>query len=163
MIASITFSGIVLAIHVISVVVAFGVLFAYPIVTGYVERNQPRALPALYGAMVPVARMVTAPAATLALVCGIYLASHLHVWSKVWVSVPLLVLLVVMGIEGALLIPRRKKAADLSARDIEASTDGTVRFSTEMIGLRDQIFRLGLLDSALIVVAILFMVVGPTA
>src|ERR1700704_1265996 len=104
---AIVFYDVALSIHVMAIVAAFGVWFAYPVL---VVRGDAAA----HRAQVRVARMVVPPAGTLALLAGIYLASDRSYWSKVWVSVPLLILLVLMGVTGGYFIPRQQRLADLA-------------------------------------------------
>ena len=50
MTVALLFYEVVLALHIIAVVVAFGVTFAYPIIFTVITRQDPRALPALHRA-----------------------------------------------------------------------------------------------------------------
>ena len=104
---AIVFYDVVLSIHVMAVVAAFGVWFAYPLL---VVRGDAAA----HRAQVRVARMVVNPAGTLALLAGVYLASDRSYWSEVWVSVPLVILIVLLGITGAYFIPRQERLAELA-------------------------------------------------
>ena len=104
---AIFFYDIVLSIHVMAVVAAFGVWFAYPLL---VTRGDAAA----HRAQVRVARLVVTPAGTLALLAGVYLASDRSYWSEVWVSVPLLILIVLLGITGAYFVPRQERLAELA-------------------------------------------------
>ncbi len=161
MLATIRFYDIALAIHIMAVVIAFGVAFAYPVVLPYVERNHPRALPAAFGITVKVARLITAPAAVVALIAGIYLASKAHVWSKDWVSVPLLILVVYMGLSGAILIPRGLRAEASAKADVERAGHGDPVWSAETLAPRAFLAKVGWASNILILVAIFFMAAKP--
>ncbi len=50
MLLAVAFWQVVLALHIIAVVFAFGATFAYPVLLGAVTKADPRALPALYRA-----------------------------------------------------------------------------------------------------------------
>jgi uncharacterized SAM-binding protein YcdF (DUF218 family) len=65
---AIVFYDVVLSIHVMAIVAAFGVWFAYPLL---VVRGDAAA----HRAQVRVARLVVTPAGALALLAGVYLAS----------------------------------------------------------------------------------------
>jgi hypothetical protein len=144
MVPAVTFYDLVLSVHVMAVVAAFGVWFAYPLLV-------PSGDAAAHRAQVRVARMVVTPAGTLALLAGAYLASDRSYWSEVWVSVPLVILVVLMGLTGAYFIPRQKRLADLA--DAGARSD----YAT----LAGQVRGVALIAAALVVVAIFFMVAKP--
>jgi hypothetical protein len=141
---AIFFYDIVLSIHVMAVVAAFGVWFAYPLL---VTRGDAAA----HRAQVRVARLVVTPAGTLALLAGVYLASDRSYWSEVWVSVPLLILIVLLGITGAYFVPRQQRLAELA----EAGA------GPEYSALAVQVSRVAFAAAGLVVVAIFFMVAKP--
>ena len=144
MLLAVQFYDVVLSVHVIAVVAAFGVWFAYPLLV-------PRGDAAAHRAQVRVARMVVTPAGTLALLAGIYLASDRSYWSEVWVTVPLIILIVLMGVTGAYLIPRQKRLAEM------ADAGG----GPEYAALAGQVARVALGGAALVVVAVFFMAAKP--
>jgi hypothetical protein len=47
-------------------------------------RQHPAAAPALFGGMVQLNRRLTTPAAVIAFIAGIYLASDAEVWDETW-------------------------------------------------------------------------------
>jgi hypothetical protein len=95
--------------------------------------------------------MVVTPAGTLALLAGVYLASDRSYWSEVWVSVPLVILIVLMGLTSAYFAPRQERLAELA----EAGA------GPEYTALATQVARVAFLAAGLVVVAIFFMVVKP--
>ena len=141
---AIVFYDVVLSIHVMAVVAAFGVWFAYPLL---VTRGDAAA----HRAQVRVARMVVTPAGSLALLAGVYLASDRSYWSEVWVSVPLVILVVLLGITGAYFIPRQERLAEL------AEAGGGPAYAA----LAVQVARVAFASAGLVVVAIFFMVAKP--
>ena len=141
---AIVFYDVVLSIHVMAIVAAFGVWFAYPLL---VVRGDAAA----HRAQARVARMVVNPAGTLALLAGVYLASDRSYWSEVWVSVPLVILIVLLGITGAYFIPRQERLAEL------AEAGG----GPEYAALAVQVARVAFASAGLVVVAIFFMVAKP--
>lgn len=60
-------------------------------------------------------RLVIGPAAALALVAGVYLASDAGVWSELWVAIPLLILVAILGVSGAVLGPTENRLIELSS------------------------------------------------
>jgi hypothetical protein len=141
---AVQFYDIVVAIHVMAVVAAFGLWFAYPLLV-------PRGDAAAHRAQARVARVVVTPAGTLALLAGIYLASDRSYWDKSWVGIPLLILIVLMGITGGYFIPRQLRLAELADAGAGADYDALAR----------QVARVALVAAALVLVAVFLMVVKP--
>src|SRR6476619_2699557 len=127
---AIYFYDVVLSVHIMAIVAAFGVTFAYPIVGAYVTREHARFLPVLHSAQERIVRFLITPAATLALLAGFYLASDRDYMGKVWVIVPLIILIALLGLGGAYFAPNERKAAELVKRDVAgAGPDGPVTLS----------------------------------
>ena len=159
---AIYFYDVILSVHIAAIVIAFGVTFAYPILGIYVTREHPRFLPALHGAQERIGKFLITPAATIALLAGFYLASDRDYMGKVWVIVPLVILIALLGLGGAFFGPSEKRASELAARDVAASgPDGQVTLSPEYTALADRIAKVGALASLLILVAIFFMAAKP--
>jgi hypothetical protein len=149
---AIVFYDVVLAVHVMAIVLAFGVTFAYPILLPFVGRSHPQALGPVHEAQERIGKFLITPAATLALITGIYLASDRDLFDRVWVQIPMAILIVLLGLGGAYFAPRERRAAQL-ARDKPGSPEYTA-----LVG---QVSRVGALASLLVLVAIFFMVAKP--
>ncbi len=150
---------VVLALHIIAVVFAFGATFAYPVLLGAVAKADPRALPALYRALHAISRRVIMPGLAAVIVFGIYLASHLHLWSSFFVQWGLGVAIVIGAVEGAYLGPREKRLIEVADQDVAAGGgDGAVTFSAEHDSLVRRIGAVGALMDLLVVLTIYFMV-----
>src|SRR4051794_13022611 len=161
--ASLTFTQVVLFLHIASVVIAFGVTFTYPIIVPATIQRSPRHAAWLHGMQHQIGRYIITPGATLVLLTGIYLAADLDVFSEWWVAVPLVAILVILGLGGAYFTPRERKLEQLAQRDLDASPgDGQVTFSQEYQDLGRQVGMVGAFTSLLILVVIFIMVVGPT-
>ena len=159
--ASLRFFDVVLFLHITSVVIAFGVLFTYPVIVPLTVRNAPRQVAWLHEMQVALGRMVVTPAAALVLLTGIYLAADADVFSKWWVTVPLISILLILGLGGAYFAPRDRKLAELARRDIAAAGDGEVVFSKEYEDLGRQVGTVGAFVVVLVVIVIFVMVTGP--
>jgi hypothetical protein len=144
MVLALQFYDVVLSVHVMAVVAAFGAWFAYPLLV-------PRGDAAAHRAQVRVARLVVTPAGTLAFAAGAYLASDRSYWSESWVTVPLVILVVLMGITGAYFVPRQERLAELA--DAGAGP--------EYAALAAQVTRVVLAGAALVLVAVFFMAAKP--
>jgi uncharacterized membrane protein len=94
MIAAVTFYSVVVWIHVLAVVVAFGAVFAYPLLAS--------ALPpeTFHATWVRLWSRVVTPAMVVVLIAGIYLASDADVWSEAWVSGAFVGIIILFAIAG---------------------------------------------------------------
>jgi hypothetical protein len=159
MLLAVAFWEVVLALHIIAVVFAFGATFAYPVLLGAVAKADPRALPALYRALHAISQRVIMPGVAAVLVFGIYLASHLELWSSFFVQWGLAVVIVIGAVEGAYMGPRERRLIEVADRDVAAEGgDGAVTFSTEHDSLVRRIGAVGALMDLLVVLTIYFMV-----
>jgi hypothetical protein len=151
------FYEVVLALHILAVVIAFGATFAYPVLLGVVAKSDTRALPALYRALHAISQRVIMPGVAAILVFGIYLASHLHLWSSFFVQWGLGVVIVIGAVEGAYLGPREKRLIEVADQDVAAAGEGPVSFSTEHDSLVRLIGLIGALMDLLVIITIYFM------
>jgi uncharacterized protein (DUF983 family) len=106
MVLALAFYDIVQAVHVMGVIAAFGVWFAWPLLPGGSAGD--------HRALQRILRVVVTPAATVALLAGVYLASDRGLWSEIWVTIPFLILVVLLGLTGAYLTPRQSELAALA-------------------------------------------------
>jgi uncharacterized membrane protein len=155
--ASVTFYGLVLAVHIMGVVIAFGAFFAYPAFMPWARKNHPRAMPVIHELSARIGRMVVSPGLVIVLVCGIYLASDADAWSEIWVSVPLVILIVIGGLGGMFFAPSDRKLAALATRDLAAGGE----LSAEYDALFRRVAVAGVTVIALVVIAIFFMAAKP--
>jgi uncharacterized membrane protein len=159
---AIYFYDVVLSVHIAAIVIAFGVTFAYPIIGVYVTREQPRFLPELHAVQERIGKFLMTPAATIALLAGFYLASDRDYMGKIWVIVPLIILIGLLGLGGAFFGPSERRASELAARDVAtAGPSGPVTLSPEYEALSTRIAQVGALANVLILVAIFFMAAKP--
>ena len=152
---------IVLALHILGVVVAFGVTFAYPIIFAVAARAEPRSLPLIHRIEYTVEQRLVNPMLGVVLAAGIFLASDGHHWSQFFVQWGLGVVIVLGALIGAVMIPTSKHAEELAARDIEAAASGSVQMSEQYRLLVRRLNLVGTLMSLLVVVTVFFMVIKP--
>jgi hypothetical protein len=154
---------IVLAVHIMAVVVAFGVTFAYPIMFAVAARHDPRGLPLLHRIEYTIERMLINPGLALVLLAGIYLASKGHFWSDFFVQWGLGAVVVIGALVGSVMIPTAKRAEQIATRDVAAATAGSggggaeVEMSEEYRALVRRLSSVGTLLSLIVLVTILFM------
>jgi hypothetical protein len=151
------FYEVVLAIHIMAVVVAFGVTFAYPLIFAVVGRQDARALAALHRAEQAVGQRLITPGLLVVVLAGIYLASKLHVWSVFYVQWGLGAAIVLGGLGGLFFAPTERRLAELAERDVAAANGGEVQLSVEYQALSRRLAVVGMLASLLVLVTIYFM------
>ena len=155
---AVEFYEVVLALHILAVVIAFGATFAYPVLLGVVTKADTRALPALYRALHAISQRVIMPGVAAILVFGIYLASKLELWNTFFVQWGLAVVIVIGAVEGAYLGPREKRLIEVADADLAAAGEGPVTFGAEHDSLVKRIGGVGALMDLLVVITIFFMV-----
>lgn len=150
-----------LAVHIVGVVVAFGVTFAYPIIFAVAARAEPRSLPLIHRLEYSIERMLVNPAMVVVLGAGIYLASKGHFWSEFFVQWGLAVVVVLGGLIGGVMVPTSKRAEELARRDIAAAGGGEIQMSTDYQALVRRLNVVGTLMSLLVLATIFIMVIKP--
>jgi hypothetical protein len=156
---AVAFWQVVLAIHIVAVVVAFGVVFAYPLFVVVGARRDPRAMPWFHRMQQLIGRRLVNPGLAVVLIAGIYLASDLHQWKSFYVGWGLAAVVVLGALEGAVMIPGEGKLAELAERDIAASGDGAVIWSPEYEAQVKRIGAIGTLLNLIVVVTVYLMTV----
>src|SRR5436305_12950196 len=129
LLSGVAFYQVVLAVHIMAVVVAFGVTFAYPLFGLIGQRLDPRAMPWYHRMQVLIGQRLVSPGLLVVLVAGIYLASKLHQWSQFYVQWGLGVAILLGALGGLYFAPRERRLAELSERDLAAAGGGGVSWS----------------------------------
>src|SRR3954447_18866688 len=154
---AITFYSVVLSVHIMAVVVAFGFSFAYPVFMPWARRTHPQAMPVIHQLSDRLGKMVMSPAMVVVLLAGIYLASDADAWSEAWVTVPLVILIVIGALGGMFFAPNERRLAELARRD----TGGGGELSAEYDALFRRVAVAGYAVCALVLIAIFFMTTKP--
>ncbi|MDQ6745807.1 MAG: hypothetical protein M3Z27_07335 [Actinomycetota bacterium] len=149
-------SEAILAIHIVAVMVAFGVTFTYPVFALIGNRDR-HSMPTLHRLQQAIGRFVINPGLLVILLAGIYLASHDHQWSAFYVQWGLAAVVVLGGLEGAVVTRGEGRLAELAARDLAAAGAGEVAWSEEYGALRRRIGAIGALMDLIVVLTIFFM------
>lgn len=148
---------VVLFVHVLAVVVGFGVVFTYPLLDAYARRTNVVDLVALHRFQVFLTSRLIQPALLVILVAGIYLATDRWSLGDGWISATFAIVIVIGGLAGAVIAPTEKKLLALAQRDLQAGQKPSDAYEREAIKLA----RFGGLASLLIVVALFLMVTKP--
>ncbi len=163
LVPAVAFWQVILALHIVAVVAAFGVTFAYPVIFAVGSRMDPRAIPWFHRVQIQVARRLLNPALLVVVLAGVYLASKLHQWHAFYVQWGIGVAIVIGGLEGAFMIPRERRLAELAEADIERAGGGEVTWSAEYEKLGRQVGTVGALMGLLVVITIYLMTVQSGA
>lgn len=149
----------ILALHIVAVIVAFGVLFVYPLIRLIGIRLEPQAMPSVRRLERAIHLRIQAPGLVVVILAGIYLASHLHEWGDFFVGWGLAASIVIGGIGGAYISPREARLAELAETQLAAAPagGGSFSWSDEYAGTARQVDLARLLQLAIAVVTILFM------
>jgi len=152
------FWQVILAVHIIAVVAAFGVLFVYPLLSAIGVGSDPRAMPWFHRFQWAVHMRVQAPGLAVVVLAGIYLASCLHVWGEFFVGWGLAASVVIGGVGGAYISPREKRLAELAETELAAApaVEG-FSFSEEYRATERQAALARLLQLVLAAATIVFM------
>jgi hypothetical protein len=159
LVTAVAFPDIVLAIHIMSVVLAFGIVVAWPLVSQTVERVDPRAVPMIFRVRVLLGRTLVNPGLLLVVAAGIYLASDLHLWKQFYVMWGLGAAIVLGALEGAVAMRQSRKLAELAASDIESAGSGSVSWSEEFITRRGRADMVSMLMAVLVLATVYVMTV----
>lgn len=163
---------VVLGIHVLAVVVAFGVIFAYPIMFALAARHDPRSLPLIHRIETFVDRALVNGALLVVVGAGVFLASDGHHWKELFVQWGIGAAIVIGGLVGAVMIPASKKAQRLAERDLAAAGAGAdaggatgsrspAQMSAEYQAVTRRLAVVGSVLSVLVVATILIMAIKP--
>jgi hypothetical protein len=152
---------IVLAIHIMAVVIAFGWTFALPIAFALGAKGDPRSLPLLHRVEFVVSRWLVNPALAVILGAGIFLASDRHRWSQFFVQWGIGAVVVLGGLVGSVLMPVAKRAEAAARADLEDWSGGDFEPGSEYRAAARRLTIVGSAASLLVLVTIAFMVVKP--
>ena len=163
---AVMFWQVVLAVHILAVVVSFGVVFAYPLFAFVGTRLDPRAIPWFHRMQAVIGRRLISPGLAVILIAGIYLASKLDQWHHFYVQWGLAIVVILGAVEGAYMTRHEEKLAELAERDlaaVPAGADATARsdfsWSPEYQTLFNRVGAVGALMVLLVVITIYLMTV----
>ncbi len=149
--------NVVLGIHIIGVVLAFGVVFAYPIMFAIAARQDPRSLPLMHRIERVIDRALVNGALVIVLGAGLYLAAEGGYFKDFFVQWGIGAIVVIGGLVGAVMIPTSKKAQETIERDLAAGGEPGEDYRR----LTRRLNVVGGLLSVLVLVTILFMAIKP--
>jgi Predicted integral membrane protein (DUF2269) len=150
---------IVLFLHILTVVLAFGPTFGYALFFS-VAPQHPRATPAILAGVQKCDHYLVNPGMIVLLLAGIgLLSASAGAWdaSDVFVSVGFVAILVLFGLQHGFFQPKVREAKALAERDLQSGDT----LSSEFEALGDRIGKVGTLAGVIVVVTIFFMTYKP--
>jgi len=153
---SLNFDSVALVLHIASVTIAFGAMFAYPFFAGLDKSIiDPEGVPFFHRGQVQVIHRLVNPGVVVAVASGLALAADTGTVTRFYSEWGLVVAIVLGIIAGKYLAPREARLASIAASDLE-STDGLL--SSEYHALRRRVAGVGCLVSAIVFATIVVMV-----
>jgi len=152
--------GVAIAVHVIFVIGALGYVAAWPLVAISTERKDPRAVPAFFRRRLKLSRSFVNPGLLVVLAAGIVAAANHHLFKAFYVQWGIAAVIVLGGLEGALVVRQSKQLATLAESDIAAaSPGGAVAWSAEYTSLRARYGQVGALMALIVIATVVIMIV----
>jgi hypothetical protein len=152
---------LVLALHIMAVVLAFGWTFALPIMFRVARDHAPRNLSTIHRIEYTSMRMLLNPALLVILAAGIFLASDGHHWSEFFVQWGITVVVVIGALAGAVMIPTAKRAEQAALEDLAAAGGADPEPGPRYLALVRRLNLVGSVLWLLVLVTIAFMVTKP--
>jgi hypothetical protein len=161
--AAIEFYDVVLWLHISSVVIGLGVLFAYPVIFGVANRSDPRSMPTVLRISDSLGK-VTGPFLVVIILTGIYMIADGD-WGAgdFWLVAVYVIVLAIGAMGGAFFAPQGRRLIEIADRDIAAAGDGEVVWSPEFHGVQRGLARGGMVANLLVIAAIFLMATKPGA
>jgi hypothetical protein len=155
---ALTFYTAVLAVHIMFVVIAFGVLFAYPLISLFARRMDPSGLPWYHRMQKQIGRALISPGLLLVILAGLYLAHRDDAFKAFYVQWGIGVAIVLGGLVGGYLGPRQGKLATLAERDLASgSGESAGKLGKEYAALSLEVDIVGAVACVLVLATILLM------
>ena len=152
---------VVLGVHMIAVVIAFGWTFALPLMYLVASRHAPRSLALLHRIEYTSMRLLLNPALVLVLGAGIFLAGEGHHWSEFFVQWGLGAVVVIGALAGSVMIPAAKHAEQAALADLQQAGDGAPTPSPAYLALVRRLNLVGGLLWLIVLATILVMTIKP--
>jgi uncharacterized membrane protein len=162
---AVTSYGVVLALHIVAVISAYGLPLAYPMLLPYVRRHYPEAMPGVHDVQHRLNVRLATPASVLIVAFGVYMTQTRHYWDEVWVLVPLGFFAVISLVGATYIVPVSHRMAELARTDVSAKSAGVVDATSP--SEYDQVYKRYLAVEGLlgvfVLAAIFFMAAKPFA
>lgn len=159
--ATVQFHNVVLFVHILAVVLAFGPTFAYGVFITIAQREGGAAVPAVGRGILTWDRTAGTIGMTLILLSGMYLTSYdgsPWEFSQFFVSWGFVAILVLFGLSHGFFIPQTKQAIELAERDLKEG-DGTL--SAEFEDKSALLGKVGPVAGVIVILTVYVMTAKP--
>lgn len=158
--AAVHFYDVIVFVHILSVLIAFGPPFAYGMFTAIAEREgRGESVLAVGKGIIFWDRVPGTVGMTLVLLSGIYLASDgPYGMGSFFISWGFVAIVVLFGFAHGFFVPRVKRLLAVAERDLEEPGEG---LSPEYHAISAQIARVGMLAAVIVVLTIYVMTAKP--
>jgi hypothetical protein len=123
---AIVFYDVVLFVHIVAVVVAFGVTFTYPLIYAVAGHSDWPQRAGLHSVQQRVSRNYVSFGLLVVVLAGAYLASDRSLWGEPWVAGPMVIAILIGGIGGGYLGPREHRLAEIAGAGTDQAAYGKV-------------------------------------
>jgi hypothetical protein len=110
----VSFEEFLVWVHVSAVVAGLGALFATPLLIALARGSEPAQAAALHRAQRAITTRLGNPGLLVVFLAGAVLASIEDVWPELWVTIPVIIVVLLGGIGGAFLAPRERRLVELA-------------------------------------------------
>jgi len=152
------FYDIVKWLHISGAVVGLGATFALALAFPLALRTDPRNLPFVHRLSMDVNRKLASPALLVLIVTGFYMALDRDLLGEPWVGGPILIAIILGGLQGSYFVPTDKKLAAMAEKEL---ADGATTLSEDYQRQAQREGGIGALAGLLIVLAVFLMTVKP--
>lgn len=150
-----------LAVHVIAVLLAYGLPLAYPLMLPWLRRHHPRSMPGVHAIQHRLNKLMTGPGTLLVLGAGVYLTIKGDLWEEHWVGAGFTAILII-ALAGGWIVGATAKLAELAEADVAAaSPDGEVAWSEEHQALYKRYERVEILLGFVVLATVFVMAAKP--
>ena len=115
MVLSVTLNEILVTVHILAVVVAFGGALVYPVWFRLIRDGTDEQRSFFHRAQATLGKFVITPAIVLLFASGAYLASDLDLWGEAWVLIPTAITVVILVLGAGLLGPSEERLSEHAA------------------------------------------------
>jgi hypothetical protein len=160
--SAVQFYDVVVFVHIMTVILAFGPTYAYPVFLTAAARRGGRAIPSVADGILMWDRIASTAGVVVILATGIYLAADRWEFSDFFISWGFLAIIVLAGLAHGYFIPRTRKMLETAERDIAAAPgDEAVEFSDDFRAMEAQMNKVGPAAGLLVLVTVYVMTAKP--
>ncbi len=159
---AVTFTDVVLWLHISAVVLAFGPTFAFGIYIALAQRKYPRAIPAVLESQIAITRSFVTLGGVLIFITGMYLTAK-DPWGfgDFFVIWGLLAIIVLLGLAHGFFLPNDQRALRAAKRDIDAAGPSDVELGAEFNEVSGRSARMGPIAGLIVILTIYVMAAKP--